>query len=445
VSFVAQGCAASGSADSEACRCLDDDTCLNEAVADPDCAPKFAAAQAAAEAQASLAPLADYARDYGHCTEAGAVAAAREATCQAVSEAAGTDAGKLAAFVAGMGTCAQVADVRDRLRQAECGAAWARVEGSPGDDALLASFLSDRQACSETEAAVRELERRVNAAWAAAQSEEEGLSYGAATARLDTVLETFGTHLGEAQRARIEAKLSRLQTLLVETQCAAALNQAKRSGRGTELTRFVADNPACTAEAEAARALLAECIAPYEQALATATPEALRAFARQTIDQCPQQAAMAAEAAEGAEEEARRARLQAQRAEEAARRVALEAQRVEEERRAEAALLTGRALDGVYDGQRGYTDPGRRSKTRYCLSRYRFTATVRDGRISFESDGRNWHGSVATSGRITIDDVQPPFKDPTEIQARIDPQTGEAEGSLWNAYCGNGYFELTRR
>ncbi|XWN33302.1 MAG: hypothetical protein ROR55_09615 [Devosia sp.] len=101
--------------------------------------------------------------------------------------------------------------------------------------------------------------------------------------------------------------------------------------------------------------------------------------------------------------------------------------------------------DGFYVGVRGYTDRGRRSPRKSCLGRYEFTANVSNGEITFYSDNRSWRGTVSRDGSVNIDlgGISPPPKHDTYVYAQID--NGRANGTLYNGYCGNGFFQITRQ
>ncbi|MEM8854337.1 MAG: hypothetical protein AAGD34_11605, partial [Pseudomonadota bacterium] len=101
--------------------------------------------------------------------------------------------------------------------------------------------------------------------------------------------------------------------------------------------------------------------------------------------------------------------------------------------------------DGYYVGVRGYTDRRRRSPRKSCLGRYEFTANVSNGEITFYSDNRSWRGTVSRDGSVNIDlgGISPPPKHDTYVYAKID--NGRANGTLYNGYCGNGFFQITRQ
>jgi len=98
------------------------------------------------------------------------------------------------------------------------------------------------------------------------------------------------------------------------------------------------------------------------------------------------------------------------------------------------------SLDGNYRGVRGYNDPSRLSPNRHCLSTYRFNAQIRNGRLSFSSDGRSWVGSVSSNGQLSIDwsGVSPSPKHPIQVTGHM------ARGSMYSSYCGQGYFRLEK-
>lgn len=95
--------------------------------------------------------------------------------------------------------------------------------------------------------------------------------------------------------------------------------------------------------------------------------------------------------------------------------------------------------NGIYIGARGYTDAGRRSPGKECLDYYEFEVTVRNGGITFRSDGRTWRGSIdQTSGYVSFNgsNASPPTNSHFSI-------SGDAySASMSSAYCGNGYFHI---
>ncbi|MBR9766571.1 MAG: hypothetical protein GYB53_24410, partial [Rhodobacteraceae bacterium] len=97
------------------------------------------------------------------------------------------------------------------------------------------------------------------------------------------------------------------------------------------------------------------------------------------------------------------------------------------------------ARNGSYQGLRGYTDSGRRSPNAECLSQYSFTAEVRDGTVTFWSDGRTFTGQLDLEGNIGIDRTGLSPGSKTEFW--IQGQAGNAR--MYSGYCGNGYFRLT--
>lgn len=95
-------------------------------------------------------------------------------------------------------------------------------------------------------------------------------------------------------------------------------------------------------------------------------------------------------------------------------------------------------FNGKYSGWRGYTDGGRRSPSKECLSRYNFTATVKDGWITFWSDNRTFRGTVSSSGYVKIDrtGLSPRSKTQFSIEGPLN------NARMYSGYCGNGVFRL---
>lgn len=98
--------------------------------------------------------------------------------------------------------------------------------------------------------------------------------------------------------------------------------------------------------------------------------------------------------------------------------------------------VTLRVPNGEYTAIRGY----RSEKAPHCLASYAVNAVfVEDGRITFQSDGRTWRGSIdQRSGKIDIgyNGIHPKPKNDTYITGAFD------KARMYNGFCGNGYFSL---
>ena len=79
-----------------------------------------------------------------------------------------------------------------------------------------------------------------------------------------------------------------------------------------------------------------------------------------------------------------------------------------------------------------------------CASVYRGIAIVSNGRIAFDSDVYHWTGTVSSNGIIQIDTdgITPlPGHKPLKNKTAVSGAIGHA--SLFNGYCGYGYFRLS--
>ena len=98
---------------------------------------------------------------------------------------------------------------------------------------------------------------------------------------------------------------------------------------------------------------------------------------------------------------------------------------------------------GTYSFVRGYSNPPRDSGDT-CASVYRGIAIVSNGRIAFDSDVYHWTGTVSSNGIIQIDTdgITPlPGHKPLKNKTAVSGAIGNA--SLFNGYCGYGYFRLS--
>ncbi|MBI1385917.1 MAG: hypothetical protein GC150_13510 [Rhizobiales bacterium] len=102
--------------------------------------------------------------------------------------------------------------------------------------------------------------------------------------------------------------------------------------------------------------------------------------------------------------------------------------------------VTDALPDGVYSGERGYTDPGRPGPSSECRSLYRFQVTKSGNTIWFSSDGRDYAGTISRDGFVSIDrsGVTPTTRTAFSISGRFD------RASMYSGYCRNGFFRIYR-
>jgi len=486
-------CVASRDATSPACSCLEDPRAA-ACRADPlaRCAPLLAAAADSARAVPSLAALDEFAAAEPACAEANAaaLAQAREAVCAAGARAhAGGDVPE------GLAACPFAATARaEASARQDCAAALRSVEAAPRDHALLAAFLAREPACEEADRAEAMRDERLSAALRAAARAETPVARKRAREDLGDLLAAFRDGLSSAAVARVEDALASLD----RPACAIAFRNAEIRGVDA-LRRFVAERADCTAETRAAESRIAEarCGSAFERVdrsdaaslfdfidanpSCTSQVRQARSQAELIATQCIHRAGGLEARDAGAAIRAYRecdatfglafdwVGEEASRSIERLRRVAFCADALELAGRDGAALrrfiatasaqcpdeafrargiladLVPPSPDGIYDGARGYTDSGRPSPDASCLPRYEFVATVRNGTIVFDSDGRRWTGRVGGDGAVNLgrSDISPSPRTETWIAATI--RNGRGEGTLYNGYCGNGFFTLTRR
>ncbi len=98
-------------------------------------------------------------------------------------------------------------------------------------------------------------------------------------------------------------------------------------------------------------------------------------------------------------------------------------------------------LEGQYSFVRGYSSRNPGVNKSICESSYEGSATVRDGKITFNSGGHQWTGVITNNKWVLIsrDGIDPRPKNPTVITGPID------NASLYNGYCGRGFFRISAR
>lgn len=498
-SEMVEACVASRDAASRACTCLRDpgeEACRD----DPKlrCQELLDTASAEALAAGSLDPLTRFERDQVACIRGGAaeLVAAREAVCEAAQTS--FDDG---AIPAGVASCPYFKELAmDRAKAEACADAFQTVRRSPEDYTQLATFLAENGSCEEA-AEARVL---VNTRIAETLAKVDGVSDPAERTRLRTELIAARSALEGELTPVARRGLDDAITSLDETSCPVAYRQAARSGNAA-LATFVDERPNCPQVAEARQTLAAaRCRSDYARVSNRDDPAALFTFVERNPS-CTAEitaantrlnslATQCIHKAGGYEtSDPRRAISEYRRCdttfgfkfdwvgEDARARLDdlktavlcsdafgrinrgsrdellafVNGFKAECRAETEEALKTLASLappepekprfDGSYTGVRGYTERNRRSPNKSCLGRYNFTAQVRDGRITFHSDGRSWTGAVGPDGRVTINrtGVNPPTK--TEMWITADINGNRADGKMYSGFCGEGYFSMTRR
>ncbi|MEM7693610.1 MAG: hypothetical protein AAF318_04110 [Pseudomonadota bacterium] len=502
-------CIASADRNSLACQCLADPS-AEGCMVDPvqrACATGFANAQRTAREGRTLTPLTAYRSANASCAEAQEprFTAALTTLCRAIAADAAdmTSAGELRAVAGALSACPAdaVRNLRARADRVACTADFDTITSRrPVDHNANARFLLGRNECAgETEAATNLMRRSVDELLAdvsvnAADAERARVREG-----LKSLRDAYESVLDDGRMERTRVAIQSLS----RTNCASELWTAQQSGTEAALNRFVRENgSACPTERRQAEAALAtrRCTRQYASVNANdaraltrfvegsqCTAEVARAraklgtLAQQCLDRAsnfssqpntairlfrecrstyraapPWVATRITEELNALERTAQQQRqceqtfnrvnkrdrndlsAFASRFQNTCPSVAQEARRL---------MANINPFDGTYTGRRGYTESRRRSPNRACLNNYSFTASISNGRISFNSDGRNWSGRVSPSGQITInrDGISRRPNHPTNVNARLDSRTGRASGTLYNGYCGSGFFELTRR
>jgi hypothetical protein len=285
------------------------------------------------------------------------------------------------------------------------------------DAAAFARFIRDRR--SECSAQVAEAQQSLEGLCVdLARSARVGFST-ATKASLEAFIARNSACKAQVKEAR--AQLSALAEQ--DTQAVCKRNFAQVSGKEDEgaLTNFIRANPKCSSQiTEAYRQIDAlasaerQCRQAFEQAKDEESSQALARF-MQSYAHCSAQIPDAA-------------------------RLMVYWQEKENE-----VINTPPAnpypYDGVYVGRRGYTDSGRPSKTKWCLSRYNFTMTVQNHYVSFNSDGRYWQGYINDQGYITVEHsgISPSPNHNTYVSGPLN------NAQLYNGYCGYGYFTVQRQ
>ncbi|MBJ3774273.1 caspase family protein [Acuticoccus mangrovi] len=492
---IVRACVGDGTADSPACRCLADSTGAACGLPpEADCSADLAKAREAALSSGSLEPIAAYEAAARACVEAdpAAVAAARADVC-----AAGEAALSGGTIPPGLAECPFAADAAAKadaeVAMAEaCRASYADAR-AVDDPAPLARFIAESPTCPQRAEATAQRDQRIADAMAAADAVASDAERQQVRTELTALRQAFGTQLSEAALARIDDTLDGLDRV----PCAVAAREAQRRGTAG-LEDFVASRPECP-EVREARASLdaARCTRDFDRIDATDTAGlfnfidthsdcssgvwSAKARLEQLATQCLHEAGrvedsdprdaisryrqcdstfgfelswVGKEATSSIDRLQRLSFCRDSLASLGNDKAALErfVQRSSGQCPAEALIarqrlanLTPPSPDGNYLGTRGYTDRGRKSPNRSCLSRYEFNVTVRNGVITFYSDNRSWRGDVGADGSISLSrsGISPPPNHETWINARI--QNGQADGTLYNAYCGGGYFRLTRQ
>lgn len=98
--------------------------------------------------------------------------------------------------------------------------------------------------------------------------------------------------------------------------------------------------------------------------------------------------------------------------------------------------------DGIYDSIRGYTNPPPNSQG--ICDQYKPRVLISGKRIEFDSSGFRWAGTISNDGYVDIRTagITPlPGNKPLKHETSIQGPAGKA--SLYNGFCGEGYFRLS--
>ncbi len=430
-----QACLTSGDFGSEACGCLADQTCRVAATSQVNvCQQDYDQLATNAGTTKDTGAFARFIRDRrADCSEQVAVAEqTMAALCRDLARRArvGLSSAKregLEAYIASNRDCLpeikaareQLVSLAEKEEQAACTLIFDQVSGKENKSAL-ASFIRANPKCSkeivEANRQIDALARKNDAATCKVNfSRVNGHDNAAVLARFIRSNPSCSTEIAEANR-QIDA-LARKNDAAT---CKANFSRVSGNDDAAVLRRFIRSNPSCNTEiAEANRQIDAinnverRCQRAFENAQDEQTSQALAKF-MQSYPHCTAQIPDAA-------------------------RLMVYLQ--EQEDKINTPPANPYPYDGVYVGRRGYTDSGRPSKSKWCLSRYNFTMTVQNHYVSFNSDGRYWQGFINDQGYVTIEHsgISPAPNHQTYISGPLN------NAQLYNGYCGYGYFTVQRQ
>jgi hypothetical protein len=96
--------------------------------------------------------------------------------------------------------------------------------------------------------------------------------------------------------------------------------------------------------------------------------------------------------------------------------------------------------NGTYAAERGFIERARPSPTQACQAKYRVpNVSVRDGAITFSSDGKTWSGTIdQQTGMISIngEGITPRTGTMTYIRGNY------RQARAYDSHCGRGFFRI---
>lgn len=426
-----QACLTSADFGSDACSCLGDEECRTKPqVTISPCQQEWDGVKTAAVGAKDTQALATFLRQKASACSA-EIKDAKQTLGQLCEDLArgarlgesNADRATLERFVSQHRDCAtqvtlaksQIQSLKDAEASSSCRTSYEQVRGaavSRQNTAVLSDYVkSQRVTCSdEAKLAQKELDKLCDNL---ARTARLGRS-DANAATLERFVSLHGACRSQVTRARTQIRSLREQAQ--GQVCRDRYELVKGSDDEASYTDFIRSNPSCSAQvAEAYRQIdllvsrNRQCQNAFSQAESQSNSEALARF-MQNYSHCSEQIP------------------------EAARLMIYWQQQ-------ESQPVNPYPYDGVYVGRRGYTDSGRPSKSKWCLSRYNFTMTVQNHNVTFDSDGRIWRGYVNDNGYLTVEHsgISPAPKHATWIRGSL------SNAEQYNGYCGYGYFTVQRQ
>ncbi len=426
-----QACLTSADFSSEACGCLADEACRTKPqVQVSPCQQEWDGVKTAAVGAKNTRALADFLRKKASqcAVEIRDAKKTLGKLCEDLANdarlgQANADRATLERFVSQHSDCAtqvtlaksQIQSLRQQEASSVCQTSFDDARSSAlsrQKPAVLSDYIrSNRQTCTaEAKLAQQTLDKLC-----------DDLARTAGVGRSDANAATLERFISRHGACRSQVALARTQVRSMREQaegqvCRDRYDLVNGSDSEADYTDFIRSNPSCSAQvAEAYRQIdllvsrNRQCQTAFSQAESESNSQALARF-MQNYSHCSEQIPEAA-------------------------RLMLYWQQQESQ------PVNPYPYDGVYIGRRGYTDSSRPSKSKWCLSRYNFTMTVQNHRVSFDSDGRYWQGYVNDNGYLTIEHngISPAPKHNTWIRGSL------SNAEQYNGYCGYGYFTVQRQ